>query len=66
MGFGGVFMILFWALIFLGIVALGRWLFSSTGSGGSGKRPLEILQQRYARGEITRDQYERMRQDLLA
>ena len=66
MGFGGVFMILFWALIILGIVALGRWLFSSTGSGDSGKRPLEILQQRYARGEIDRDQYERMRQDLLA
>jgi putative membrane protein len=65
MGFGGIFMILFWALIILGIVALAKWLFSSTGSVGSGKRPLEILQERYARGDITRDQYERMRQDLL-
>jgi putative membrane protein len=66
MGFGGVFMILFWGLIILGIVALGRWLSSSIGSDDSSKRPLAILQERYARGEITREQYERMRQDLLA
>ena len=66
MGFGGIFMILFWALIVLGIVALGKWLFSSAGQVDSSKRALEILQERYARGEISRDQFERMRQDLLA
>jgi putative membrane protein len=65
MGFGGVFMILFWALIVLAIVALGKWLFSSTGSDDSGKRPLEILRERYARGEISRAEYERMREDLV-
>jgi putative membrane protein len=66
MGFGAIFMILFWALIVFGIVALVKWLLSSPGSVDSGKRPLDILQERYARGEISRDQYERMRQDLLA
>lgn len=66
MGFGGIFMILFWGLIVLGIVALGKWLFSGSGSGGSSKRSLEILQERYARGEISREEYERIRQDLLA
>jgi putative membrane protein len=65
MGFGWIFMILFWALVILGIVALARWIFFTGGSaGGAGKRPLDILKERYARGEITRDQYEQMRRDL--
>lgn len=68
MGFGWIFMILFWALIILGIVALARWLFSAGGfgggSGGSSKAPLEILKERYARGEINREQYEQMRREL--
>jgi putative membrane protein len=64
LGFGWIFMILFWGLIILGIVALAKWLFSSAGSGASGKGTLEILKERYARGEITREQYEQMRKDL--
>ncbi|OGA72168.1 MAG: electron transporter RnfE [Betaproteobacteria bacterium RIFCSPLOWO2_12_FULL_65_14] len=64
MGFGWIFMILFWALVILGILALARWLFSPGGSGGSGRTPLDILKERYARGEIDREQYEQMRRDL--
>ena len=65
MGFGWIFMILFWALIILGIVALAKGLFSAGSPGGSaGKRPLDILKQRYARGELTRDEYEQVRRDL--
>ena len=64
MSFGWIFMILFWILVVLGIVALAKWLFSTTGSGESGKRPLEILKERYARGDIAREQYEQMRRDL--
>jgi len=68
MGFGWIFMILFWALVILGILALARWLFSggsSSGSGGGpGRPPLDILKERYARGEINREQYEQMRRDL--
>lgn len=66
-GFGGIFMILFWALVIFGIVALAKWLFSagaSGGSGGSGKSALDILKERYAKGEISREQYEQMRRDL--
>jgi putative membrane protein len=54
-------MILFWVLIALGIVALVKWLFSA---GGSGKSALDILKERYAKGEIDREQYEQMRRDL--
>jgi putative membrane protein len=64
-GFGWIFMILFWVLVILAIVALAKWL-SSTRDVGSARRPLDILQERYARGEITRDQYEQMRRDLEA
>jgi putative membrane protein len=64
MGFGGIFMILFWVLIVLGIVALVKWLSSAGGSGRSGKSALEILKERYAKGEINREQYEQMRRDL--
>lgn len=66
MGFGWVFMVLFWVLIILGVVALLRWL----GMGGDAscgaprKTPLEILQERYARGEIEREEYEQKRRDL--
>jgi putative membrane protein len=66
MGFGGIFMILFWVLVLLGVVALAKWLFSGAAGGGSGRRPLDILKERYARGDITREQYEQMRRDLEA
>lgn len=66
MGPGWIIMILFWVLIVLGIIALVRWL----GSGGGNHRhesrptPVEILKERYARGEINRDEYEQKRLDL--
>ena len=66
-GFGWIFMILVLVLIVVGIAALAKWLSSSGSSGRStDKRPLalDIVQERYARGEITREQYEQMRRDL--
>ena len=67
-GFGWIFMILFWALIVVGLVALARWIFSTGDSIGGRRapRPLDILKERYARGEINRDQYEQMRRDVTA
>lgn len=65
-GFGWLFMILFWALVILGIVAIAKWLMG--GSGGSGtptsNTPLQILEERYARGEIDREEFEQKKQDL--
>jgi putative membrane protein len=66
-GFGWVFMVLFWALIVFGAAALAKWLFFKGNPGGSGtpgRNSLDILKERYARGEITRDQYAQMRRDL--
>ncbi len=65
--FGMLFMLLFWGLIIAGLVLVVRWLWDQGrhGSGAAGDAPLEILKRRYARGEIPKEEYDRMRQDLL-
>lgn len=61
MGIGWIGMGLFWILLVLAAAALVRYL----GGGKSPpKTPLEILQERYARGEIDREEYEQKRSDL--
>ncbi|HEX6302644.1 MAG TPA: SHOCT domain-containing protein [Anaerolineales bacterium] len=66
--FGLLFMLLFWGGLILLAVWLAKALFQGNRSAGSSSRPTnsarEILDQRYARGEITREQYELMKQDL--
>ncbi len=66
MGPGWIFMILFWALVIAGGIALVRWLGMRNSGGGDTRRrtALEILQERYARGEIEREEYEQKRRDL--
>ncbi|OGT14533.1 MAG: electron transporter RnfE [Gallionellales bacterium RIFCSPLOWO2_12_FULL_59_22] len=68
MGLGFLFMLLFWGLVIVGIVALFRWPMVHKSPKGKphGKSPLEILQERYARGEIEQDEYEQKKRDLEA
>ena len=67
-GFGWVFMILFWVLIVLGVIAVVKLLIAP-GQSGETRRPphhsaLEILNERYARGEINKEEFEQKRKDL--
>lgn len=70
MMFGGLGMLVFWSLV------LGLVVFAVRGLAGSGNNApnstqssspptaLELLQARYARGEISREEYETIRRDL--
>ncbi|GMR08624.1 MAG: SHOCT domain-containing protein [Gammaproteobacteria bacterium] len=67
MGFGWILMILFWGLVILGIVALLKWLSTRSADNSpsrTAKTALEILEERYARGEIERQEFEQKKRDL--
>jgi putative membrane protein len=66
--FGMIGMLLWWVLIILGIVLLAKWLFTGMPGGrhAPGDRALEILKERYARGEIDKKEFEERKRDLGA
>ena len=64
--FGG-WMIIVWVII-IGLIVWGVIAFtrhSSFGTtSGSNRTPLEIAKERYAKGEISQEEYERIKKDL--
>lgn len=70
-GFGWIFMLLFWGLVIWGIFALVR---GASGGGCCGinhgtrghekNDAMDILKQRYAKGEISKEEFDRMKKDL--
>ncbi len=67
--FGGIFMMIFWILILVGLVFLIKWLVQSTSrtkpdAGGGSSRALDILKERYARSEIDKAEFETKKADL--
>lgn len=71
MGWGGgmflgpLFGILLLALLIAAVFAIVRWLGPGGGSAGARARTArDILDERYARGEIDREEYMRRRQDI--
>jgi len=66
-GMGGWFgMGLWWILLVVLVVVFGAWAFKRTGDSPSAPRESarDILDKRYARGEIGRDEYEQKKRDL--
>lgn len=66
--YGGIFMIVFWIIVLLALVLFIKWLIQSASRSGSNSekssRALEILKERYARGDINRVEFETMKTDL--
>lgn len=69
MGMGGwIFMALFW-IVLLGLIIWGVGALlprARSEQGGRRERPEEILDRRFALGEIDIEQYRRAREDLAA
>ena len=64
-----VFMIILWVLVIVGLVFLIKWVIQTTKGektivGASSTRATDILKERYARGEINKEEFEKMKRDL--
>lgn len=60
---GGALMGLFWIII-IGVVVYFFVNHSRQQQSDNRETPLDILNKRYARGEISKEEYEQMKQDL--
>ncbi len=62
-------MLIFWVAIIVAIIFLIRWLMASARThrlpGHPEDSALEILKKRYARGEISKEEFEEKKRDLL-
>ncbi len=67
-GIGAGLMFLWMALFWIGVVFLVVWAIRrfTQNDRAAGKRAIEILEERYARGEIDHDEFESRRGDLRA
>ena len=68
-GIGWVWMLLFWLIPILLVLAAVKYLFSGKSQPGGeslgGKdKALDVLEERYARGEINREEFIQKRDDL--
>lgn len=64
MGFGWISMIIVWAVIILGVYYLIRLIAGGAKKEGPKETALDILKKRYARGEISKEEFDRMKDDL--
>ena len=66
MGYGGGWFL--WLLLLIAVGIIVYLIFAKKNvpfsGGSSGETPLEILKKRYAKGEITKEEFERMKRDL--
>jgi putative membrane protein len=64
--FGGLMMLLFWGgLIALAVVIIRSFARGNSSSGQRSDKPsLQILEERYAKGEISQEEFETIRADI--
>jgi len=62
-GFGMIFMVLFWGLIIALIVILVRQVGLKSNSDKD-ESPVDIVKRRYAKGEISKQEFDRLMSEL--
>lgn len=62
--FGMAHMLVWWILIILGIVVLAKLAFGNRRGDSGEDRALFILRERYARGEISKEEFDARKRDL--
>jgi putative membrane protein len=67
MGYGGIFFgLIFWILIIVvAYLLIKKLLEQNKNKGGEGKSALDIAKERYAKGEITKEEFEEMKKRLV-
>ena len=63
-GWGWIMMLGILIIVVLGIIALFRYLQHSNSSKNLGITAIDILNEKYARGEISTDEYNRKKTDI--
>jgi len=64
MEFGWLFIVIFSILIVLGMIKLVNMISGGRGRETHGESPLNFLKRRYAKGEITREEFEKIKDEL--
>lgn len=62
---GGILWLALLALAAIGLVTVLRWVTGSRSAARPSSSALTILEERYARGEIDREEFESRRRDLI-
>ena len=65
-----IFMFIFWAFLIVGLILLIKWILRTTRKAPefehSTSRALDILKERYARSEISKEEFDDKKGDLLS
>lgn len=63
--FGGGWMMIFWVVLIILLVVVLISALTNKSTRNTGETPMEILEHRYARGDIDKEEFEERKKELL-